>query len=279
MQTPETSLEALATRVARLEVQNRRLKKTGIASFIVAAAVIAMGQAPAKKTIVANEFVLQDASGTTRARLSMEMKERPTLSFYRDQTHVSASLAGGDEPFLVLSRAGTMEQVTVGANKDFYGLGLYEKEIRAGLSVQQGTPALDLFDQNGKPQVALSAPSDGASLNMLDTRGKQQVSLFTSVAGPTFDIHDAESKAGVTMRVVPSGGGPDFSMYDSNGKLCVDLVTPDGEPSLKLEDKEGFSATLGSTDLMTPSTGRKESTFAATLTLFGKDKKVLWSAP
>ncbi len=130
MQTPESSLETLTNRIARLETQNRRLKKTGIALLLVAAAVIAMGQAPAKKLITANEFVLQDESGTIRARMSMEMKDRPTLSFYRDQTHVTASLAGGDEPFLVLFRAGTTEEVTLGANKGFYGLGLYEKEVR-----------------------------------------------------------------------------------------------------------------------------------------------------
>jgi hypothetical protein len=98
MPTPESSLEALANRVAKLEVQNRRLKQTGIALFIVAAAVVAMGQAPAKKVITANEFVLQDQSGPTRARLSMELKERQTLSFYKDKSNITASLDGGDEP-------------------------------------------------------------------------------------------------------------------------------------------------------------------------------------
>jgi hypothetical protein len=74
MQIPKSTLEALADRVAKLEAQNRRLKKAGIASFIVAAAVIAMGQAPEKKVIEANEFVLQDASGKMRARLSLELQ-------------------------------------------------------------------------------------------------------------------------------------------------------------------------------------------------------------
>jgi hypothetical protein len=68
MQIPESTLEALADRVAKLEAQNRRLKK------VVAAAIIAMGQAPEKKVIEANEFVLQDASGKMRARLSLELQ-------------------------------------------------------------------------------------------------------------------------------------------------------------------------------------------------------------
>jgi hypothetical protein len=68
-------------------------------------------------------------------------------------------------------------------------------------------------------------------------------------------------------------------MYDSTGKLRVALVAPLGGPSMKLEDEGGFSAVIGSTDLLTPRTGRKESTSAASLVLFGKDKKAIWSAP
>jgi hypothetical protein len=257
MQTPESSLEALAKRVAKLEAQNRRLKKAGIASFIVASAVIAMGQAPAKKVIEANEFVLQDASGKARARLSMETTDKPALTFLRDQTTPTASLTGGDEPFLTLNRAGTAEQVQLGANKEFVGLAIYEKEIRAGLSMQKGATALDLFDASGQPKVTLNFSSLGSGFTM-------------------FDPHD---KASLSMSVSPAVGGPVFSMFDSTGGSRVTLVTPDGEPSLKLEDKEGFAATLGQADLLVPGTGRKENTSAASIVLFGKDKKVLWSAP
>jgi len=279
MPTPESSLEALASRVAKLEAQNRRLKKMGTALLIVASAVIAVGQAPAKKVIEANEFVLRDTSGLARARLSMKATDRPTLSFYKNKTTITASLAAGDEPFLTLQRAGTNEQVQLAANKVFVGLGIYGKEIRAGLSVQKDTPALDLFDEKGKPQMSLSAPSDGAYFNMLDMNGRQQISVSASPIGPSFDMHAPYSKAGFTLWVAKSEAGPDFSMYDSNGNLSVDLVTPEGQPSLKIQDREGFSATFGSVDLLVPSTGRKESTSAATLTLFGKDKKVIWSAP
>jgi hypothetical protein len=110
-----------------------------------------MGQTPARKVIEANEFVLRDASGQARARLSMEATDRPTLSFYKDKTTITASRAAGDEPFLTLQRAGTNEQVQLGANKTFVGLGIYEKEIRAGLSVQKGAPGLDLFNENAPP--------------------------------------------------------------------------------------------------------------------------------
>jgi len=197
MQTPEASLAALTKRVAKLEAQNHRLKRAGIGAIIVATVVIAMGQGPAKKVIEANEFVLQDASGNTRARLSMEVKDRPTLSFYKDKASVTASLGGGDEPFLVLYRLGTTEEVTLGANRTFFGLGLYEKEIRAGLSVQKGVPGLELYNEYGKPQVGLELSS----------------------VGPSFMLTDPNFKASLEMGVYPSPVGPNFRMSGQNKEV------------------------------------------------------------
>ena len=177
MATPESSLEALESRVAKLETQNRRLKRAGIALLFVASAAVTMGQTPARKVIEANEFVLRDASGQARARLSMEATDRPTLTFYKDKTTITASLAAGDEPFLTLQRAGTNEQVQLGANKAFVGLSIYEKEIRAGLSVQKGAPGLDLFNENGTPLVSLSAPADGPSVVLF---GKDKKVLWSA---------------------------------------------------------------------------------------------------
>jgi hypothetical protein len=67
MPTPESSLEALANRVATLEAQNRRLKKTGIALLLVAVAAITMGQAKADRTI--------DVDSITAAKISAKVIE------------------------------------------------------------------------------------------------------------------------------------------------------------------------------------------------------------
>ncbi len=95
-----------------------------------------MGQARTNRVLEANELIIKDNSGEVRARLSVDATNGPTLNFFREKNFISASLAGGDEPFLTLNRPGTNEQVVLGVNRSFYGLGVYEKEIRAGLSVQ-----------------------------------------------------------------------------------------------------------------------------------------------
>jgi len=257
MQTPESSLEALTKRVVMLEVQNRRLKKTGVALLILATAVIAMGQAPTKKVIAANEFVLQDPTGKTRARLTMEMKDRPALTFLDDRAVPTSSLAGGDEPFLFLNRSGTNETVQLGANKNFYGIGIYDKEIRAGLSVQKGIPGLELYDEAGHPRATIAAPKVGASLSLSSPDEKAISNLWVDSYEP----------------------GSGMSISGPAGNFRLALGESIGGPSILIEDNEGYSSILGRTDLLTTTTGRKERTPAASLVLFGKDKKLLWSAP
>jgi len=71
MNLDRSILEELEKRVAALEGQNRRFRQTGAAALIAVTLLIIMGQAPSRKTVGANEFLLRDAAGNVRARLSM----------------------------------------------------------------------------------------------------------------------------------------------------------------------------------------------------------------
>ena len=67
-------LADLHERLAALEKQNRRFKQLGAALLVLTACLALTGQAPSKKIIEANQFVLRDDSGKLRARLSVEEK-------------------------------------------------------------------------------------------------------------------------------------------------------------------------------------------------------------
>jgi hypothetical protein len=58
-------------RLLQLEKQNRRLKQLGIVVLIVPALLLVMGQAPSKKTVEANEFILRDSNANVRVKLAM----------------------------------------------------------------------------------------------------------------------------------------------------------------------------------------------------------------
>jgi hypothetical protein len=193
MQTPESSVEALANRVAKLESQNRRLKKTGIVALLFAAAVIVMGQANTDHTIDARGFVLKDEASNVRATLFVDA---------------------------------------------------------------DGVTRFTLRDAKGDFHTVLSAGPGQPGLKISDT----SVSLSEKAA-------------------VLGAGGLGLKMFGPSGTIAINPDGNQGGPTLRMEDKEGYASVLGGTDLITPKTGKTEHTSAATLTLFGKDGMVLWTAP
>jgi len=198
MQTHTRDFESLSVRVAKLEMQNRWWKRGALVFATLAAAMFLMGQAQTPHILEANEFVLNDENGHPRARLFMEAGGKPSLSFYDPHGGIVLSLAGGDEPSLTLSRPGSSEQVQLATNKYFYGLSLYDAQAhRAGVSVQKGVPALNLFDQDGKERLAMEIGSKG----------------------PTLSLRDSAGKAAVLLTIAPQGSGPSLVLFDKDGKV------------------------------------------------------------
>ncbi len=72
MESGTSELTELVNRLEKLEKQNSKFKKIGAVALILAAsALLLMGQAPATRTVEANEFILKDADGRQRAKLSI----------------------------------------------------------------------------------------------------------------------------------------------------------------------------------------------------------------
>jgi hypothetical protein len=68
-------------RLEKLERENRFLKRLGLIVLLAVGAVVAMAQVPAKRTVIADEFVLKDSAGKVRARLQMD-RGAPSLLLY-----------------------------------------------------------------------------------------------------------------------------------------------------------------------------------------------------
>ncbi len=127
--TPD--LAAVVARLEKVERQNRRLRGAGIAVVVVAVAGLLMGQAMPKERIVAAEgFLLKDARGKVRAKLSVD-KDRPMLALADEHEMPRVGLSvDKDGPMLAMG--------------DEYGM------PRVELSVGKEGPRLILADENGK---------------------------------------------------------------------------------------------------------------------------------
>ena len=143
---------------------------------------------------------------------------------------------------------GAMAEIGAGPTGPFILLTDEEMNV-VDLSSHNGVSNLKVVDKNGNKLMMLAGGSGGGSLAFLTPDQKLEAAISASPSGSS---------------VLVSG---DHS-----------LVVLDGN-SLAINDTEGFSAQLGQTQLVTTSTGEKHTTSAASIVLFGKEHKVIWSAP
>jgi hypothetical protein len=143
----EERLANLERELANVKRRNRRLillALVGAGAALVAAAwigtpgkVLAETGAKAPNVVRANEFILEDAKGKTRATL-VAAKDGPALRLLDENGNVRATLT---------------------ALKEGPGLCLFDEngKFRATLGALKDGPGLCLFDQNGKGRAVLGA--------------------------------------------------------------------------------------------------------------------------
>jgi hypothetical protein len=244
---PDTpSLADLEIRLAKLERQNRRLKRLGLLFLLIAGAGFLLAQAPRKAaraapapaapavtydTLVVHRLELRDKAGMLRGVWTAE-GYAPGLALYDDAEKLHAEL------FLIDESPG-LRFFDAAGNQ------------RALLGVMAGLPGLLLYDATGRTRAELNVIDDRAGLVLADATGKTRAGLAVNADGPGLALYDAAEKPRAWL----------------------------AEDSLRLEDAQQFKAVLGVTRLQAVGTGESRTTSAAAVTLFGKDGKVIWRAP
>jgi len=137
-----------------------------------------------------------------------------------------------------------------------------------------------LKDPSGKSRAELSMGGTGPSFRLLDQNGSALITLSlndSAPGGPFVLLSDPQHHSGLTMSVLENAGSqllltgnrPDISAHIG--------VAPDGT-TLELSDRDGFSTSIGD-GMQTAKNGQLKKTTAASITLYNKDRKVLWSTP
>jgi hypothetical protein len=147
----------------------------------------------------------------------------------------------------------------------------------AHLGMGKRGPELALYNSDGEPQVLLEA----GPRPTLTLYGAGHVSAALSVKelGPSLTLAGADGKASAELSIESSN--PSLNLFDAVGNLAVWLTVQDSNPLLSLKDPNGYDTDIGSTQLITLPTGEIQQTSAASIVMFGKDKKhpVIWEAP
>jgi hypothetical protein len=121
---------------------------------------------------------------------------------------------------------------------------------------------------------------DGPAIVLFDAENHARISLSTSEDDATVYVNSAQlSESSAMWAGSPGKSGSGLGVTGPAGVFRVNLDgAAVGGPQVSIEDKEGYSTEIGRCDLVTK-TGREEKTPAASLILFNKDKKIMWSAP
>ncbi len=132
-------------------------------------------------------FYLNDESGKERAELKVAADGRASLGFYDDEGRKrlvvgQGSTTGSQAGVGIFSAAGNQVLGLSSAANGEVSLTLYDSKsglARAGLGLSaDGTPALALFDQNGKDRAELHLDSSGKpGLALADESGKSIAGL------------------------------------------------------------------------------------------------------
>jgi hypothetical protein len=167
------SLEDLQDRLLKLEKQNRRFKQLGVAALVIPALLLVMGQAPSKRTVEANEFILRDDSGNVRARLSTA------------ERHITGP--------------GVSKPVTLGGSEP--ALTLFDEKGQMRVTLDQ--EEIVFFDPQGPPRVTLG---DGLGADLWLVEGDGSLATLTPNSLELSDNGGFAAKFGVTDLVTPRTG-------------------------------------------------------------------------
>lgn len=138
-----------------------------------------------------------------------------------------------------------------------------------------------LKDSNGKVRAELSMTGTGPGLKLRDEAGTPLVTLSlndSAPQGPLLLMSDPQHKAGVSVSVL-SGNGSQLSLVGERPDIQARIAVAPAGTSFEMSDADGFTTSIGNGLQTGKSNKQPKQTTAASISLYGKDRKLLWSTP
>lgn len=136
-----------------------------------------------------------------------------------------------------------------------------------------------LKDPAGKARANLSMSGTGPALKLLDANGSALVTISlndSSPSGPFVLLSDPQHHAGVTVSVLENAGSQ-LSLTGDRPDVQAHLGVATDGPNFLISDQDGFSTSIGGAQVS--KSGQMKKASAASIALYNKDHKVLWSQP
>jgi hypothetical protein len=198
--------DALALRLERVELDNRRLRRS-LAAVVALGAVVALVAVVVSglltRVVEADDIILRNSKGESVAQLGVTKDGSPSLGFYGPEHKLRAlfALTSTGSPVLGLYDSEQSQRITFALGNDEMPLIMLsdaQKKVRAQIALQRnGVPGLWLYDPQQGVRAALSLNADqDPSLTLfdapavvpravlgLDTNRTGALNLFSSSGG------------------------------------------------------------------------------------------------
>jgi hypothetical protein len=184
----------LASRLERLERDNRRLKGFAAVALVLAAALAAIyASGPTPQKFTAHEFDVVDDSGAVRVKLDASKGEpEVVLLDSKGNRRVVTALVGGLIPAIALLDAQGMTRMQMDLTLDMPTIALIGAQgnmVKVGLD--SGEP--DIVLSGGQGNAAEMALHSGEpDINLFDGQGKQGIRIAIASGKPEIWLRDAE---------------------------------------------------------------------------------------
>ncbi len=174
MTSDATDMQAVLERLDRLEGQNRWLKRGATVVLLMLSTLALTAQRSTNKAVEANEFILTDEHGRTRADLNV-VGGAPGLTIYDTRGKARAILAlGKDGPFLLLNAADRSKDLSLSSDSL-------------------------VINRNGVIEAILEAADDGPTLRLTDSRGFHSILGMAGTERPSTGETRQTSAASLVM--------------------------------------------------------------------------------
>jgi hypothetical protein len=134
-----------------------------------------------------------------------------------------------------------------------------------------------LVDANGQERAKLELVNNRPQLDLSDSQGIATLGVGAIGQGPSLMLIGADGQT--SAELVVRNSNPSLNLTDAAGNLAVWMTVQNSKPLISLADASGYDTDIGSTELLTPTTGEKQQTSAASIVMFGSNKHVIWKAP
>jgi hypothetical protein len=158
---------------------------------------------------------------------------------------------------------------------------------RAELGINGSFPSLAFYGEKGQAQVLLATNGNGY-LALYGGGLHPYAVLEAFQAGSSLSLFSPEDRRKLEQGLeMGLGNTPSISLHadDLGGKVSISdgksisVGLSGSDPSIFVEDRQGYTTAIGSSNWMTPLTGEKRKTSAASVVLSDKKGNSIWRAP